>query len=144
MDGELGEHLIPGVGLDVDADDLGGAGELGGFGSDEAGGEVAGEDRELFHLVGEGAIDKDGAEVGALAGGGPDVGGAAGVGGEDHGGVGGFDDKADGGHFVVDGDGGELDSVHFESYAGDDRNEFQRHVARAEHFDSGEVGPDDA
>ena len=39
LGGELGEDFFPGVGLDVDADDAGGAGELGDFGGDEAWGE---------------------------------------------------------------------------------------------------------
>ena len=39
--GELGEDFFAGVGLDVDADDAGGSGELGDFGGDEGGGEVA-------------------------------------------------------------------------------------------------------
>src|SRR5207244_4219638 len=75
---ELGEDLVAGVGLDVDADDVGGAGELGGFGGDELGGQVAGLDGELLHLVGERAVDEDGAQVFDAAGGGPDGVGRAG------------------------------------------------------------------
>src|SRR4051812_3072236 len=70
--GELRLELCSHAGFEVDAVDGDAAFELGGFLGDEPGGEVAGAFGEVGQLVGERALDEDGAEVGEGGGGLPD------------------------------------------------------------------------
>jgi len=105
---------------------------------------VAGLEGEGFEFVGEGAVDEDCFEIGAFGGLGPDFIGAGGVGGEGDGGIRGFDDQAGGGDFVRDGDGGELHAIEFEGFALAHRDPLDRGLSGVEHFDLGEIGPEDA